>query len=206
MLIQSHRNVGARDQTPKTDICNSTCVRLIAALVARTGSLIQTFVNWPDDAKSVVRFTRRYGALKIPPVPGASFEFHLDEFRAVQKELREMWRNLPKYSDFQPLKLGGTLRFHRASIIYTAPTLYAYLYVDLATSPVERVRLCKREACHHPYFIAGHLKQRFCSDECAEEGQRVLKREWWEKHGQSWRAKRRRKTTEGVKSGSKEAR
>jgi hypothetical protein len=173
---------------------------------ARKVGLIQSFVNWPDDTKSIVRFTRRYGPLEIPAVPGGPFEFHLDAFKAAQEHLWEIWGNPRKHSNLELLGLGGSLRFHRGSITYTAPTLYAYLFADLATSPVERVRICKWEECPHPYFIAGHLKQQFCSDECAEEGQRVLKREWWEKNGQSWRAKRRREITEGAKNGSKEAR
>lgn len=176
--------------------------------MSETGNveLIESFVNWPDDAKNIVRFTRRYGPLEIPAVPGGPFEFHLDAFKAAQEHFREIWRNPRNHSDLELLNRGGSLRFHKGSITYTAPTLYAYLYADLTTSPAERVRICKREECRHQYFIAGHLKQQFCSDECAEEGQRVLKREWWEKHGQSWRAKRRRGITEGVKNGSKEAR
>jgi hypothetical protein len=169
-------------------------------------SLVQVFVNWPDDSNSIVRFTRKYGPLEVLPVPGAPFEFHVDAFRTAQKHFREMWGNLRKHSNLELLTRGASLRFHQGSIIYTAPTLDRYLYVDLATSPVERMRLCKREGCQHPYFIAGHLKQQFCSDECAEEGQRALKREWWDKHGQSWRAKRRTEIKKGVESGSKEAR
>src|SRR5450756_2443415 len=165
----------------------------------RKVSLVQRFVNWPDDPISIVRFTNRYGPLEIPAVTGARFEFHVDAFRAAQKQFREMWGNLRKHSGLELLNQGGSLRFRKGSLTYTAPTLYRYLYADLATSPVERVRICKREECPHPYFSAGHLKQRFCGDECAEEDQRALKREWWGKHGQSWRAKRRRETTEGVK-------
>jgi hypothetical protein len=172
----------------------------------RKVELIEMFVNWPGDAKSIVRFTRKYGPLEIPASPGVPFEFHLDEFKAAQEQFREIWKNSRKHSDLELLSLGGSLRFHKGSITYTAPTLYAYLYADLTTSPAERIRICKREECRHPYFIAGHLKQQFCSDECAEEGQRELKREWWEKHGQSWRAKRRREITLGVKNGPKEAR
>jgi hypothetical protein len=172
----------------------------------RKVELIESFVNWPDDAESIVRFTCKYGPLQIPAIPGAPFEFHLDEFKAAQEHFREIWRSPRNHSDLELLGLGGSFRFHQGSITYTAPTLYAYLNADLTTSPAERVRICKREECRHPYFIAGHLKRQFCSDECAEEGQRALKREWWEKHGQSWRAKRRMEITEGVKNGSKEAR
>jgi hypothetical protein len=172
----------------------------------RNDSLIQRFVNWPDDAKSIVRFTRRYGPLEVSPVIGGSFEFHLSAFKSAQEHFRGMWRHPRNHSNLELLNQGGVLKYRGRSLTYTAPTLYAFLHADLTTSPVERVRVCKRKECPHPYFIAGHLKQRFCSDDCAEEGQRVLKREWWERHGQSWRSKRRTKTAEGVESGSKEAR
>src|ERR1035438_5035735 len=107
--------------------------KLTELAVTRDGSLIQTFVNWPDDAKSIVRFTRKYGPLEIPPVPGAPFEFNVDAFRAVQKHFREMWGNLRKHSNLDLLAHGGSLRFHKASIIYTAPPPYAYLNVALGT-------------------------------------------------------------------------
>ena len=160
-------------------------------------SLVQVFVNWPDDAKSIVRFTRRYGPLEVSPVPGGAFEFHLSAFKAAQEHFRGMWRSPRSHANMELLNHGGRLRFSKGSLTYTAPTLYAFLRADLMTSPVERVRICKRAECRHPYFIAGHLKQRFCSDECAEEGQRVLKRKWWEQHGQSWRAQRRTKSKRG---------
>src|ERR1017187_266040 len=102
---------------------------------ARDVRLIETFVNWPDDAKSIVRFTRRYGPLEIPAIPGAPFEFHLDEFKTAQEYFRDIWRNVRKRSDLELLSLGGSLRFHKGSITYTAPNLRAYLFVDLTTSP-----------------------------------------------------------------------
>lgn len=76
-------------------------------------------------------------------------------------------------------------------VTYEAPSLYAYLYVDLLSIPIRRVRVCKRPGCLHPYFTAGHLRQRFCSDECAAEGLREWKREWWKKHGSTWRQQRK---------------
>ena len=101
-----------------------------------------------------------------------------------------MWSGLAT-CDEQDLLKGGSLRFSGGSVSFVAKALYWYLYVDLITLPTDRAKICKRERCIHPYFIAGHLKQRFCSDECAAAGQRELKKEWWEKHGQAWRLGRR---------------
>ena len=155
--------------------------------------LIETFLNWPDDAESILRFARMYGPLEVVAEPGEQFSFASQAFRDRQSELRDMWRQFkrPAGSPLDLLHLlGGTIRFHTHSITYMAPSLYAYLYVDLLSSPVKRVRVCKRPACFHPYFTAGHLRQRFCCDKCAEEGQREWKRAWWKKHGSAWREKR----------------
>ena len=94
---------------------------------------------------------------------------------------------------------GGQLRFHADSTTYFAPTLYAYLYADLMTSPKERAKVCKRKGCEHPYFVARHLNQEFCSDLCAEEAKRAWNKDWWQKHGRSWRVKRGKNTAENMK-------
>jgi hypothetical protein len=155
--------------------------------------LIESFLNWPDNPDGILRFTHMYGPLEIVPRPGGYFSFALQAFRDRQSELREIWRRFEEEVgspvDFLHL-LGGAVRFHKHSVTYEAPSLYAYLYIDLLSSPIRRVRLCKRPGCLHPYFTAGHLRQRFCSDECAAEGLREWKREWWKKHGSRWRQQR----------------
>jgi hypothetical protein len=157
--------------------------------------LIETFLNWPNDPDGILRFTRMYGPLQEKPTAGAKFEFQVSEFRGIQRKFRQMWRNLRKKT-VSPLdilnELGGVVRFHAGLVTYVAPTLYAYLYADLMTSPKERVRVCKRRECsNNPYFIARHLNQEFCSHECAELAKRAWNKEWWQKRGQAWRAKRR---------------
>jgi hypothetical protein len=157
----------------------------------REGRLIQKFLNWPDDPQSILRFTRKYGPLEIAPVRGKAFQFPFTGFTRVQDQLRTIWRHLDKHAQ-RDLYEGGSLLFRGGGTVsFIAKTLYWYLYVDLITIPIERAKICKRDTCVHPYFIAGHLKQRFCSDQCAEEGQRELKRSWWDKNGQTWRAGKR---------------
>jgi hypothetical protein len=171
----------------------------------REGRLIDKFLNWPDDTKSILRFTRKYGPLEIAAKPKNTFRFPEADFRSAQQRLGKMWRS----QDIHPEKeiKGGTLLFRQGTVTYSAPTLFMYLYVDLVTLPIDRVKICKRDGCVHPFFIAGHLKQRFCSDECAEVGQRELKKEWWDKNGAAWRANRRNEAkTEEDKGGIKKTR
>jgi hypothetical protein len=162
---------------------------LIAFEGIREGRLIDKFLNWPDDTKSIRRFTRKYGPLEITAKPKTPFRFPEADFRGAQQRLGEMWRSL----DIRPEERieTGSLLCRQGAVIYVAPTLFMYLHVDLVTIPIDRAKVCKRDGCVPPYFIAGHLKQRFCSDECADFGQRELKKEWWDKNGAAWRANRR---------------
>jgi hypothetical protein len=172
----------------------------------REGRLIDKFLNWPSDPESIAQFTRKYGPLEIATVPGNEFRFHVTDFSRVQRQLQTIWKDINAHTAHNLMK-GGSLHFRGGSVSFIAKTLFWYLYMDLITLPIERVKICKRDQCVHPYFIAGHLKQRFCSDECAEEGQRELKKEWWDKNGQAWRVKRRRAVkTEETKNGTKKAR
>jgi len=170
------------------------------------GRLIDKFLNWPSDPQSIAQFTRDYGPLKIAAEPGKEFRFPLSEFGSLQRQLRTIWKHLDTHTG-RDLWKGGSLLFSQGSVSFNAKTLFWYLYVDMITVPTERAKLCKRDQCVHPYFIAGHLKQRFCSDECAEEGQRELKKEWWEKNGQAWRVNRRKEErTEENKRGAEKTR
>jgi hypothetical protein len=79
-------------------------------------------------------------------------------------------------------------------------------YTEIAECEARRFRKCKRGDCPHPYFIAGHLKQKFCCEKCAEWGQRQWKTAWWREHGESWRReKRRQQELKGRKNAQKKA-
>ena len=159
----------------------------------REGRLIDKFLNWTSDPESIARFTRKYGPLEISAVPGNEFRFRVTEFGRLQRRLRTIWKDIDTHTEPTLLR-GGSVNFRGGSVSFIAKTLFWYLYLDLLTIPIERVKICKRDQCVHPYFIAGHLKQRFCSDECAGENQRELKKEWWDKNGRAWRINRREAT------------
>ena len=64
------------------------------------GELLSNFANWPGDAydldtaNEIVRFTRRYGPLEVPAVPGLSFSFNYAEWIHCREVFRDYWRAL----------------------------------------------------------------------------------------------------------------
>jgi hypothetical protein len=164
-------------------------------------SLIEDFLNWHSDLESILRFTAKYGPLEAEPVPSAEFRFSwFQDWVLKQRQFQSLWRRRSVFGLNEWERSSGSLEFQKGRLTYMAPNLYVFLYMDLVTSDPKRLRVCKREDCPHPYFIAGHLKQRFCSDLCAAWGQREWKKQWWKEHGESWRAQRRSKTVKGRKN------
>jgi hypothetical protein len=53
-----------------------------------------------------------------------------------------------------------------------------------------RTRYCPNEGCPAPYFFAKRHTQRYCSESCAQNGERETKRRWWAEHGVKWRKAR----------------
>lgn len=53
----------------------------------------------------------------------------------------------------------------------------------------DRALICGNPECPAPLFFRSRTKrrQRYCSPECSEFGQRFAKRKWWAGHGQQWR-------------------
>jgi hypothetical protein len=153
--------------------------------------LIEDFLNWPSDPQSILRFTRKYGPLQDLPVVGKEFEVFWHPWTLDQRRLRSLWRKKSFFDLNERERSNGTLAFRNGWLTYRASNLFVYLYMDLITCEAKRLRICKRADCPNPYFIAGHLKQRFCSDLCAEWGQREWKKQWWTEHGAAWREQRK---------------
>jgi hypothetical protein len=80
-----------------------------------------------------------------------------------------------------------------------------------------RARHCPYAECPAPYFFAKKHTQRYCSEKCAQSGEKETKRRWWSEYGIAWRkgrklaattaSKKQRKTTtkrrKGKSHGSK---
>lgn len=58
----------------------------------------------------------------------------------------------------------------------------------------DKTRCCPHPDCPSPYFLAKRRNQRYCSEVCAQRGERELKQKWWEKHGKEWRRQRQKKS------------
>jgi len=153
--------------------------------------LIEDFLNWPHDPEDVLRFTSKYGPLRGAAVEGTAFAVSWFPWYADQRVLQNLWRNRSILRSSASESVEGSLELRQGSLTYTASDLYTFLYLDLVTCEAKRLRICKRGDCPHRYFIAGHLKQRFCDEKCAQWGQREWKKHWWTEHGAAWRQERR---------------
>lgn len=154
--------------------------------------LIAEFVNWPSDAKGILNFTRKYGPLRNQPKEGAAFEFSLFEWHQDQRHFQWAWGKENALPSEEKHFNAGALGLRGHWLTYVAPDLYTFLRMDLLTCDRNRLRFCKRPDCQTPYFVAGHLKQRFCSDTCAAWGQREWKKHWWRTKGQAWRESKKK--------------
>jgi hypothetical protein len=161
--------------------------------------LFEEYANWPGNPQDVLRF-RRYGPLEQSWYRNGGFRFSLKAWQSFQEGFRREWEHflepLNNYTrvGFFP-RLEGALGWEydpAAGLRYTTANLWEYLQLSLMACPKERLKKCARPECAHPYFVAHHLKQNYCSDQCPRWAQQQWKRQWWSEHGNKWRAKRRR--------------
>jgi hypothetical protein len=90
-------------------------------------------------------------------------------------------------------------------VLQPGPFAQALLYL---LKSANRIRVCGNPGCKvTPYFFRKRRRQTYCSDVCAEFGQRKAKEKWWSDKGSEWRKTRKaRKQTEIKKGGNRGAR
>lgn len=161
-------------------------------------NLLDQLANWGDEPDQILRFTKRYGPLPsgTSPGQGGRFSFSCEAWRTAQRAFREDWNKLAKRNPFivwlpLPTEKGEEFIFEEGELSFRASSLGRYLRLELHAIGVERARLCRRPDCETPYFIAGHLGQRYCSEPCAAFGQKAAKRTWWHEKGHAERKRRR---------------
>lgn len=155
--------------------------------------LVEDFVNLSPTPPEIKRFTEMYAPLgDLPakasrPTPGGAFEFSIDLWRKVQEYFRDTWilspssdRALFTFSSKDDLEI----RDHK--LVYRAGNLESFMRMELLTAPLDRLRYCDRTDCANPYFIAAHMKQRYCSPGCAAWAQAEWKKQWWKEKGSTW--------------------
>jgi len=161
----------------------------------RNWQVVSAFANWSADEPEILRFVRRFGPLTIPHgKPGAAFAVRLEEWRDFQRSFRLAWEEWSlegpwgrwqSVTHFEPREEMMEHLDGQVKLSFT--TLGRYLLFALRALPRERLKLCRRPDCPHRYFIAQHLKERYCGEECANWGDKQVKRRWWNETGASQR-------------------
>lgn len=185
---------------------------LIDFYAPKVGLLAEEFMNWGDEPAEIARFVRLYAPLLlkqwehpnrtlISPRAGEEFRFPLAVWREAKAGFRLTWEIISGgRADFHATFQGDVLVAEEGQLIYKALNLYNFMQLELALCPQERLRKCRRPGCHSPYFLAGHLRQRYCSTVCAEWAQSQSKKNWWELRGREWlKARKKRLTRRGSK-------
>jgi hypothetical protein len=159
--------------------------------------LVEDFVNWGSEPKDIVRFTKFYAPLIAEderPSEGNEFRFSLKSWRDIQRTFQSMWQARMGRTAASNT-FGGHLPYAMSvdqnRLVLRVHSLRFFLSLELAMAPAERLRKCGRPDCSAPYFVATHLKQRYCSPNCARQAQAQWKENWWAKKGQDWLKKRK---------------
>lgn len=184
-------------------------------------SKIERFLEWlanlkQEDEAAAVHFARRFEDM-LKDVPSAKELFQwgrpndfgrpeaLEFLRISQlsSSVRSIWRGpTANEKQFRALMLQGTLSKANPTFLLTpelfSPGPFSQAILHLLRS-ADRALICLNSDCSTPYFLRKGKRQRYCSEKCAEVGQRQAKRKWWAEHGERWREKRPKKNRKGFK-------
>ena len=145
----------------------------------KPGGVVKELVNLPNDSKSILEFTERFGPIEGRPEAGKEFRFHIGSWRLDQKRFQWAWRYSGSPSSWNlNVKRDDLLGFVKGRLVYTTSSLSNFLALSLMTTPKRRLRMCGRDGCPHPYFVAPHPPQKYCSKDCSDWAKRKSKREW----------------------------
>ena len=172
----------------------------------RRPMLVEEFLKWDRASKSIVQFTQRYAPLlwtgcpaDMPddalPAEDQPFRFPIDAWCHMQEQFQDVWRlicssehrNAGFKGYFSP---ADSISVSAGRVVFRAQNLRLFMVMEIVTSHLERLRVCKRPGCATPYFVAHHAKEAYCSPSCAEWAQAEIKKKWWAESGKSWLANR----------------
>jgi hypothetical protein len=164
--------------------------------VAVVSKLLGELANWPSDPEMIRQFTLRHGPLTLKADRDKKFSFSINEWRDGQRQFRQEWEDLRIKRGVRAAilpnatleaEVGEQFDVTYDQLSYVANTLFRLLLLELQSVPRNRLRKCALTDCVNPYFVATHLRQRYCSAECAAKAQRVAKLKWWHKEGDGTR-------------------
>jgi hypothetical protein len=146
-------------------------------------------------------FTRKFGPLTIPFSSGASFGFSVSEWRAARQRLHIAWieasssgkssaTKLSEVKSKQALYLpldGDSFSFEKGRITFSTQRLLTYAAFEIASISAKRLKICANFGCPGytciaPFFFAVDLREKHCSETCANEARNRSKLNWWNKN------------------------
>jgi hypothetical protein len=175
--------------------------------------------NLNDAPESAERFSKRFSGFQLFDFPFRAFsptpgeEKHEERSWLVQLRaiMQAIWTQPDaRRREWNVAVLRTTLAeppLNQMSSRRRAGDLMALILPEpLPESPIERAldyllkwhhkaRHCENPQCPAPYFFGIKASQRYCSETCAEHGQREAKRRWWDQHGDDWRTKQKKEGT-----------
>lgn len=148
-------------------------------------TLAQRFAVLASDAESILKFTQRWGPLLGNPYDGRDgFRFNVESWRQSQIEFMKLWRSVRR-TGASPWESGERIwvEFRPKAVILRCPDLFTFMVFELLSN-AKALRVCERPSCPHPYFLAQHGKERYCSTECAKWAQSEWKKRWHDQQRQ----------------------
>ena len=138
-------------------------------------TVAQRFANSNREESDILAFTKRFGPLSGSPDQGREFSFTVESWRANQRTFRQFWSQVKAgmIGPYKPLE-GSAIEIRKRWLDFRCTDLWIFMSLELLAAP-EKLRFCLRPGCAHPYFIAQHGKERYCSTDCANWSQTQLK-------------------------------
>jgi hypothetical protein len=148
-------------------------------------TLAQRFADSSIDAETILDFTKRWGPLSGNPHDGNDgFRFTVESWKETRKSFAGFWRMVQRHgaAPFEPIN-PILVEFEKKSVILHCPDICTFMCLEVMSN-AKSLRVCEREECNTPYFLAQHGKERYCSTDCANWAQSIWKKRWHEEQRQ----------------------
>jgi hypothetical protein len=178
----------------KGEIASSTTLPCVLRMARNSSEMPHVgFANLRMDSKSIAHFSKLWNQPLIDPKQAG-------DLAELQEWLRAAWRDTTDPVAWEAIYQEGarTTRakwdFRAQRIELTPEYLWnAACVLFLRDHAAHRTAICTNPQCSAPFFIKARRSQRFCGQgPCTEFAQRERANNWWGKHGNQWRAKRKK--------------
>ena len=149
--------------------------------------------DWFGDLPTAERWLHPAGQ---PFVGSTHAELEKVRLRDMQAQLQCVWRRKTlQAKQFQVMLLSEHMRrsgkwgfLLSPAVLQPGPFAQALLHL---LNSADRAIVCGNPGCRtQPFFFRKKNRQTYCSETCAEFGQREAKKKWWAAKGEAWRKHR----------------